>query len=134
MRFNPDSGMEPEPNYGQEAVKERAYYEASDAKRAQCVRRAAEEPPLVRLLGRVEGLTHRMLNELGEITDQLDEHSDRVHGAEPACGTPAMDNVAEDFGPGVLGHLFRAVENLEEQYSSRVSSLRRAARRGTTLA
>lgn len=95
---------------GQEMAKEREYYAQSDGRKASNVRAAREMTPLERLVNRVESLTNRMGNDM------------------------SGNGVSEDFGPGMLGHLFRAVDNLEFQYGAHMERLATAAGRNCTLA
>jgi hypothetical protein len=119
---------------GQEMAKERAYYAQSDGRKASNVRATREMTPLERLVNRVEALTNRMGNDMSGVADQLSSHADRVNGPAPEADTGRGHGVSEDFGPGMLGHLFRAVDNLEFQYGAHMERLATAAGRNCTLA
>lgn len=113
---------------------DRAYYAHHDAARATKV--PATLPALDELRQRLYRLTERVNESMHGTASMLEGHADRVHGELPKDPENRRAGMlaTRDYGSGALGDIFRALEQLEGDFSHAIERLASAAGRNSNLA
>lgn len=89
------------------------------------------------LMARLNNLTTNACDQIHGTAQMLEDHADRLHGAQPPHDSKAgmdCDRAEPYYGEGQLGDVMRSLDNLERHLEQAITRLAGAAHRNATLA